>query len=79
MTKEEKAGLKNLAEHRDFKILEKIVEEKRQMLWTTFETLSIGDVETIKKIHDSQNFLQGMKYVVEVCKGTLQEIKNKGE
>ena len=49
-------------------MLEAIVENKRQSLWATFETMSMWDEATLKTIHDTQNFLQGMKFLVWQCK-----------
>lgn len=78
MTKEQQEDLKLLTKHKGFIILEQLVEEKRQSLFTQFETASLWDEKVALKLSQTQNFLAGMKYIVEACKNRSQTV-SKGE
>ena len=75
MTKEQQEDLKLLTKHKGFIVLEQLVEEKRQSLFKQFETASLWDTETAMKLTQTQNFLAGMKYIVETCKNRSQTVQ----
>lgn len=74
MTKDEKEALKSLTEHRGFKILEQIVEDKRQWLYTQFENIPLWDAGTLEKLSGTQNYIKGMKYLIDTAKAKTQEV-----
>lgn len=72
LTKEQKADLKSLTEHRGFKILEALVEDKRQSLYKSFETLPLWDKQTLEWLTGTQNYLKGMNYLINTAKDKTQ-------
>ncbi len=68
LTKQQKEDLKLLTESRGFKVLEEIVEDKRQSLFSQFEDMPLWDGETLQKLSGSQNFNKGMKYLIDTAK-----------
>lgn len=74
LDKQQKEDLKSLTEHRGFKILELIAEEKRQDLFTQFETLPLWDKEIIQRISGAQNYSKGMRDLLALAKNKTKEV-----
>lgn len=73
LTKEQKSDLKSLTQHRGFKILEEIVEEKRQSLFWEFENLPLWDLKVMERLWQTQNFNKWMKYLIDTAKDHTKE------
>ncbi len=74
MNKQDKENLKGLTEHAGFKVLEAIVEDKRQSMLSQLETLPLWDAEVIQKLSQTQNYVKGMKDLLTTAKAKTQEV-----
>lgn len=79
LTKEEKADLKSLTEHRGFKLLEKIYEDKRAKLFTKFETVNLWEGVNMAELAQAQNFNSWMKSIINTAKWLTAEKVDKVE
>ena len=79
LTKDEKADLKSLVEHRGFKLLEKIYEEKRANLFTKFETVNLWEGVNMAELAQAQNFNNWMKSLLSTAKWLTAEKVDKIE
>lgn len=68
---QETEDLKSLTEHRGFRILERIRDEKRDSLFGSFENLDtdLSDPKTLEAIKKAQTILRGMDYLIATAKG----------
>ena len=75
LSKDQKADLKSLVEHRGFKLLEKIYEEKRSNLFTKFENVNLWENVNMAELAQAQNFNKWMKSIIETAKWlTVQKV-----
>lgn len=74
LTKQDKENLQGLIKHAGFKVLEAIVEEKRNQLFTTFENLPLADPKVLEQLSGTQNFNKGMKYLIDTAKSKTQAV-----
>ena len=74
LNKDQKEALKSLTEHRGFKILEEIAEDKRQALFTRFETLALWDKEVMQELSQAQNYNKGMRDLLNTAKAKTQAV-----
>lgn len=74
LDKQQKEDLKALTGHKGFKILEALVEDKRQSLFSQFENLPLWDKEVLQTLSQTQNFNKGMKYLIDTAKAKTQEV-----
>lgn len=75
LNKEQKEDLKALSKHRGFKILEQIVEDKRQSLYAQFESVAMWDDKVLESITCTQNYIKGMRYLLDTAKSNKEIIK----
>jgi len=73
MNTQEKKDLQDLITHNWFKLLEKIVAEKREELFSSFENLPVGNAEAIQQLSATQNYVKGMKYLIDTAKWKAQD------
>lgn len=73
LTKQQKEDLKSLTEHRGFKILEELLQDKRLSLYQSFETVALWDTKVLETLSGTQNFVKGMKYLIDTAKAKTQE------
>ena len=73
LTKEEKADLKQLVEHRGFKIIKKIYEGKRADLFSKFEDVNLWADVNMSSLAQAQNYNKWMKSVIEIAEWLTEE------
>lgn len=77
LTDQQKDDLKSLKEHRGYKVQLFILEEKKKELFSDFETKILTDPDVLQKLNQSQNFNQGMKYIIESVDNLTKKISKK--
>lgn len=79
LNKEEKEDLKSLINHRWFKLLEKIYEDKRMSLFTEFENVNLWENVNMQSLAQAQNFNNWMKSLINTAKWLTAEKIDKVE
>jgi len=74
LDKQQKEDLKNLTEHRGFKVFEALYEDKRLSLYSEFDAIPLKWEVQLDAIRERQWFNLGMKYLIETAKGKAQEV-----
>lgn len=73
LSKDQKADLKSLVEHRGFKLLEEIYQEKRASLFSRFENVNLWENVNMAELAQAQNFNKWMKSIIETAKWLTAE------
>lgn len=73
LSKDQKADLKSLVEHRGFKLLEEIFQDKKLNLLNQFMTADLGKEETRHSIYWTQNFVNWMESLIKTAKWLTAE------
>lgn len=79
LTKEEKADLKSLLDHRGFKIIRKLYEEKRAELFSKFEDINLWADVNMASLAQAQNYNKWMKSIIETAEWLTAEKTSKIE
>jgi len=77
LTKEQKAELKGLTEHRGFKVLEELVKEMEYDLLKQFKTVNLSNADVWLKLNWVQNKLAWAEYLMNTAKSSSQDIVDK--